>query len=356
MIEIDEAWVEALAYGGAILGGGGGGSLKEGLRLGKLALELGHPVILDVEELPEDSLIITVSGVGAPSTSGYVKPFHYLRSVELLRDHLGQKIRGLITNEMGGLASLNGFIQSAVLGIPVLDAACNGRAHPTGPMGSMGLSRQEDFTSHQSAVGGNPPLELYVKGELSRVSRVIRRAAELAGGILAVARNPVPLRYVKEHAAVGALSHAVQLGQAFLQARNSDEKAQRIVEMLNGKVVDQGQVKRVSLTSRAGFDVGKAEINDLELSFWNEYMTLERGGERLATFPDLIMTLEVRSGRPLTTAELQKGQEVIVITAPKEQLKLGAGMRDPTLFKDIEQAIGKDIISYTFPKEALTCS
>ena len=146
MQKIDAEWVEAAVLGGAILGGGGGGSLEEGRHLGRLALELGRPTILNLDRLSDDSLILTVSVVGAPSMDQNPILSYYVKSVRMMMDHLGG-IGGLMTNELGGLAVVNGLVQSAILEIPLVDAACNGRAHPTGAMGSMGLSMDDDFVA-----------------------------------------------------------------------------------------------------------------------------------------------------------------------------------------------------------------
>lgn len=355
MSRIDEEWVEAAVLGGAILGGGGGGSLEEGRRLGKLALELGKPIILNLEQLPEESLILTVSAVGAPSTNQHPTPSYYVKSIRIMMDYLRGEIRGLMTNEIGGLSVVNGLLQSAILDISLVDAACNGRAHPTGAMGSMGLSMDDDFISHQAAVGGfredGRHIEMYVEGDLQMVSRAVRKAAEEAGGAIAVARNPVPARYVKDNAAVGALSQAVQIGRVYLEGRTGVERVEKVIKALNGTMIAQGKVDSVELVSQGGFDVGEVKVGDFDLTFWNEWMTLEREEERLATFPDLIMTMEAKSGRPITTAEIQKGQETVITVVPGENLNLGAGMRDPELFREVEEVIGKEIVKYVFPEE-----
>ena len=354
MSKIKKEWVEAAVLGGAILGGGGGGSLEEGRRLGKLALELGTPTILDINQLPDESLILTVSAVGAPSMNQHPLPSHYVKAVQLMVKHL-EGIRGLITNEIGGLAVINGLIPSALLDIPLVDAACNGRAHPTGAMGSMGLSMNDEFVSHQVAVGGvkedSRPIEIYTQGTLSTVSKMIRKAAEEAGGTLVVTRNPVPAQYVRDNAAVGALSQAVQIGQAYLDGKTGRERIEKVVGALNGVIVAQEKVNSVELLTQGGFDLGVVKMGEIELTFWNEYMTLEKKGNRLATFPDLIMTMETDTGRPLTTAEIHNGQGVTVVMSSRDNLSLGAGMRDPKLFHDIEEVLNKEIIKYVFSKE-----
>ena len=79
-------------------------------------------------------------------------------------------------------------------------------------------------------------------------------------------------------------------------------------------------MKEIDLRRDGGFDVGRVAIDGprpLQLSFWNEYMSAEMDGERLATFPDLIMTMDSESGDPIVSAKIRPGQRVTVIAASK---------------------------------------
>jgi DUF917 family protein len=355
VIVVDREAVRAAAYGGALLGGGGGGSISEGLQLGQLALEVGRPRLVDLGELDDEAILVTVSAVGAPSARDqYLEPIHYVQALQVLIEHLDEPVAGLITNENGGLATLNGWFQSAVTGIPVVDAPCNGRAHPTGAMGSMGLDEVDGYVSRQAAVGGDPSahrhVRLYTEGSLGSVARLVRQAAVEAGGLVAAARNPVTVAYAREKAAPGALRQAIEVGRALLAAESPLDAAQAACGLLGGEVVCQASVQRVTIQTKGGFDVGQIDLQGgYELTFWNEYMTLEREGQRLATFPDLIATLATDKVRPLPSAEVREGQKVLIIRVPKERLRLGAGMRQAALFQVAEEAVGKELIRYVFP-------
>jgi hypothetical protein len=162
-------------------------------------------------------LVITVSAVGAPAAEEqYVQPIDYVQSVRNLAKYMGGLPKAMITNENWGSATINGLLQSVILDIPVLDAPCNGRAHPTGVMGSMGLNNQASYTSIQTAVGDQPDTEKRISqvidGSINASSKVIRNAAVEAGGLVAVARNPVPVSYRRENAAIGAISQALEIG------------------------------------------------------------------------------------------------------------------------------------------------
>jgi len=356
-IKIDKKKVNAAVLGGAILGGGGGGWMEEGRELGGLALEKGFSEIVPIQSLPDDSMLLTVSAVGAPSAGkATVSPEDYVRAVELFIERSGLKIDGLISSEIGGMAVVNGWVQSAALKIPVVDAPADGRAHPLGVMGSMGLHLLDDFVSAQTAVGGSREkrnrVEAYFEAPLAEAARLVRDSAAKAGGMVAVARNPAAACFVREHGAPGAVAMALRLGNMLLLNKKlGPEKAVRkVLEKLGGKFLARGRVKKVSLKTVGGLDIGETKIKagqkDHVLTYWNEYMTLEAQGKRIATFPDLIMTFDAETAMPLISVQVKEGLEVFVIAVPSEKLLLGAGVQDGEILRQVEKALGQEILKY----------
>lgn len=358
MIEIDGEMVKNAVLGGTLLGGGGGGSLKEGEKLGELSLAVGTPTLINLDELRDDATLVTVSAVGAPAAKEqYLKPIHYVKAIQLIEE-AGVKVDGLITCENGGLATLNGWFQSAVLGIPVVDAPCNGRAHPTGVMGSMGLHKTKGYVSKQAAVGGDRDksryLEIYAAANIIKASRIIRQAAVSAGGLVGVARNPVTVEYARENAAVGGINQAIKLGKIMRKAKEKGPKyvIDQSTKYLKGRKIAEGRIEVIKIKTTGGFDIGNVILIDknrvYELIFWNEYMCLEKDEKRIGTFPDLIATINLKTGLPLPTADIREGQNVVILHVPRKELKLGAGMKDPEIFKQIEEVTNKQIIKYSF--------
>jgi DUF917 family protein len=348
-----EELAEAAILGGAVLGGGGGGGMEKGRANAREALSFGTLRLVDVNDVAPDAILVTSSAVGAPAAKeAYALPKDYVRAVELLSDNGAPKAEGFIPNECGGSSITNGWVPAALMNKPLVDALCNGRAHPTGVMGSMGLHRIPDYVSQQSAVGGDPAkglhMELYVSGKLDVVAPMIRSAADHAGGLVAVARNPVKASYAKKYGAPGSLKQAIELGRKMKAAASKGAQAgvESAAEFLGGQVVARTSISELELITRGGFDSGRIVIGDLETTFWNEFMTLERGDKRLGTFPDLIMTFDASNGTPVTTAELRKGQEVFLLLAPAARLLLGEGMRCTELLETIEPVVKKDILHY----------
>ncbi|KKI91496.1 OsrF [Bacillus sp. SA1-12] len=334
-------------YGGCILGGGGGGWIHDGLQKTESAFKVGSPTLITVDELKDDDYVVCVSLVGAPSAKEqYVDSLQLIETVQRMQKEFPYPIKAIMTNENGASTTINGWLQAAGTELPVLDAPCNGRAHPTGSMGSLNLSEVDNYTSLQSYSGGKDAkkVEGFVSATLDISSNVVRFMSVEAGGMVGVCRNPVTLGYVKENAAVGGITQAIELGEVFLSEPEGPGRIEAVASFLKGRVIHSGRVSHFEMNQTGGFDVGFVKIDDLELTFWNEYMTAEMNGERKGTFPDLIMTFDANTGLPLVSAEMNEGQSIAVLSVPKENLKLSSTMFNKKLLKAVEPIIQKKIM------------
>ncbi|MCL5950987.1 MAG: DUF917 family protein [Chloroflexi bacterium] len=348
---LDRVMAEAAVYGGAILGGGGGGPIAAGLEFANSAFDTGIPRLVSCDDLAPNDMVVTVSAVGSPATKVTPLPTHFRRAVELMQEYGHWTIAGFVSSENGAIGTINGWLQSALLSIPVVDCPCDGRAHPTGTMGSLGLGTVVDYTSVQVAVARNG-LEVLASGPIEMASNLTRRAAHETSSVVAVVRNPVTVSYIQKHGAPGAIRQAIHLGQKLLSLAPRDgwNAVSAIAEELKGTVHGPFLIDNVVLISEGGYDHGAIRLlaNDqssLELTFWNEYMTLEQEGKRLATFPDLITTFGM-DGIPLTSTDLVQGRQVYILATSHRHLQLGSGVRAVEDYPKIEKVIQKSMLSY----------
>lgn len=353
MRELDRSAVDAAVAGGSVLAAGGGGWVDHGYLVGRTAVSYGAPTLATLDEIADDAALVTVSAIGAPAARDWeMRPGDYVRALQLLIEALDEPIVGTITAQNGSSTTCNGWVQSAVLGTLVIDAAGDGRAHPTGKMGSMGLAADPDYRTVQAAAGGNRAqdryLEVVTRGSVRHSAEVLRTAAVASGGFIAAARNPLPASYVREHGAVGAISFALGLGEAMVDAEPAGPEAvmEAITASLGGRIVGHGSVRAKQLRTEGGFDIGALEAGELELGFVNEYMTIEAAGERLATFPDVITTLSTRDGRPVSIADIRDGDEVAVLAVDKSRVPLGDGVKEPSVYPEVEEMLGKPLAEH----------
>jgi DUF917 family protein len=339
--------VEALAIGGTILGGGGGGWPDVGRNEGLLALKIGKIELWGPDEADPDWKVVTSAALGAPTEPGETKPMHFIKAAQLLQD-VGVEFHGLIAAENGGQNSFGGWVIAATLGLPVVDTPADGRAHPTAMMGSMGLHRH-DFKSVKAGVTEGS--EVICWGSLQSTSNVIRAQARDMKALIAMVRDPVPVSYSKEHGAPGAISMAIELGYAYLGVKHKgpEAKVKASANFLEGELVCKGKIIEMTIEAKGGFDSGFMTIESdsglWKLTYVNEYMTLEKDGHRIATFPDLMTTFN-EEGDPVTSAGLEKGQYIYIVSVPKEKIPIGHGNRYPEIYEPIEDVLGKPIVKF----------
>lgn len=105
-MKLNASDVQIISLGAHVLGGGGGGPADRGLRSAREAFELGCVELADLASLPDEALVVTVSGVGAPSRNASMyTSAHYLRALELMEEALQRPIAGFIPSEMGANAA-----------------------------------------------------------------------------------------------------------------------------------------------------------------------------------------------------------------------------------------------------------
>ncbi len=207
----------------------------------------GEPELVAIDEVPDDAYIATAAAIGAPagSTDWQMLGVDYVKAVQMLQDALGAPICGLMIGQNGMSSTMNAWLPGALLGTKVIDAVGDIRAHPTGDMGSIGMASSTEATI-QVAVGGHRAshsyIELVTRGATAKVSPILRKAADMAGGFIASCRNPVRASYVRQNAALGGISCALALGHAIIAAEPSGGSA--IVEAIrrttSGRILGDG--------------------------------------------------------------------------------------------------------------------
>jgi DUF917 family protein len=307
------------------------------------------PRLIRIDELSPTSLIATLSIVGSMGgmSGAQPSPQHGLALRQLAKLEK-KRIDAVIASEVGPQAVIYGWRESAIAGIPIVDAPCNGRAHPLGVMGSLGLNRSPSHVAGAVAIGGNAGSSNYahlsLRASATKAGKMIRDTAASSAIPLAVARNLLPAFYVKNHAAIGGLKYAAQVGAIVLREMKHglDRLLQRLARFMGGRILFAGRVNSVSLTESHGFTLGHIRLQDRRgyecgVGVCNEYLVLRKERKILATFPDLITIFDFESSLPLASPQVKPGMRVTVLGVPRSRLKLGSTMKDRSLLLPIER-------------------
>ncbi len=212
-------------------------------------------------------------------------------------------------------------------------------------MGSMGMHNIDYKSVKAGATEGS---ELICWGSLQRTGNQIRYMATDCKAVIAMARDPIEVSWCLDHGAPGAITQAINLGKAYNGAKKGEPAVKAAARFLGGQLIEHGEITSIKNEAKGGYDVGTMTIKGektWEMSYVNEYMTLETSGKRVSTYPDLMATFDAH-GVPINSTTLRQGDKVYVITAPKENLKVGDGNKYLEIYEPIEAALGKPLVTY----------
>jgi uncharacterized protein len=345
--------VEAGLVGGLLLSAGGSGrnAVAKNRGLGQMALDYGGVRLVGLDELDPDASIMTATAIGAPGFANWaIKPRDAINAARRLIEQLDRPPVGVICGHVPGF---NAWLVAAALGLDYVDAASNGRGHPTVKMGGMGLASRLDLSITQVACSGSKveksEFAVVAEGDIVRTSNVMRQAAVINGGLIYAARGPLTAGFIRENGAAGAISFQLDLGRAMLAADGAD-RVRSTVEFLGGQLLVDGEVTQNTVQYGGGFDLGQMTVRgrngEAVLGIYNEFMTADFAGKRVATFPDMIGTLDPLTGECVSISESKPGSRVAVIIAHRSKFPVGKGALDPAVFPEVEQAMGVDMRSY----------
>jgi hypothetical protein len=331
-MELDE--IESLATGAWILGAGGGGNpyhswlnLRELYRGGVEPIEL-----LDPMDLRDDDWIAVVSSMGAPlvGEERLSDPRTAARPVEMLEEHLGISFRAVMSLEIGGSNALQPLLAAAVLGRPVVDADCMGRAFPEAQMTSFAIGDLRPYPLSLADIRDNAVV-VSRAASWKWMERLSRKLCTELGSVAATCKAPRTGREIKDWGILYSTTKAVRIGDIVRSARRRhDSPIDALLEAEGGKALFRGKIREVGRRTTEGFLRGHAEIEGLDsdrghlfrLEFQNEFAIGALDGEVRVMVPEIISVLDSLSGEAVGTETLRYGQRVTVIALPAPRILL----------------------------------
>jgi uncharacterized protein len=320
---LDPDSLRALARGCAVLGAGGGGDPYLGLLQALQATEDYGPVpLVDIHELPDDSLVMPCGGIGAPTVS--IEKIENGDEGARLREHLefvtGGRVAALMAAEIGGSNGLLPVAWAARMGLPLVDADGMGRAFPEVPQVTMYLAGIPPSPAVMTDERGNLVVFRAISGHW--MERLERAAAVEFGGAASSTEFSLTAAQARTATVRDSVSLAIRIGEAVAHAEGSPVAA-LIAEigafrLLSGKVSDverhttSGFVRGSVVVEGLGDDAGRL----LRLELQNENLVALERGRVLASVPDLISVLDSETADAIVTERIAYGQWVTVIAFP----------------------------------------
>lgn len=345
MRKLNAQAIEDIATAAPILGTGGGGDPYVGKLMALQAIEDYGPVtLIDVDEVPDDALIVPSAMMGAPTVlvekiPNGEEPFW---AFELLKNYLGKDIYATISIEAGGLNSMIPLALAARLNLPVVDADGMGRAFPELQMVTFTLEGVSSTPMSICDEKGNKMLMQTITNKWSE--RLARTATVEMGGSTMIAIYPMLGKQLKEGSVRRTLTLAESIGKAIREAGHKNENPlDKILELTHGHLLFKGKIIDVQRRTIGGFARGNAYFDGIdeykgkkmEIEFQNENLVARVDDEVVASVPDLISVLDPDTGKPITTEMLKYGYRGLIIGIPcneKWRTKEGLDLVGPKYF------------------------
>jgi hypothetical protein len=75
-------------------------------------------------------------------------------------------------------------------------------------------------------------------------------------------------------------------------------------------------------------------------------MTIDSDQERVATYPDVIATLSLEDGRPVSIADMTEGREVALFAIDRSLLPLSSSTCDRFALEEVERIMGVELVGH----------
>jgi len=326
MRQIDEHDLIDIALGAAILGTGGGGDPYVGRLLAQGAIRACGPVsVVDPDEVPDDALVVPAAMMGAPTIMVEKLPEgeEVIRAFEALGAVLGRPVTHTVPMEAGGINSMIPFVVAARAGLPMVDADGMGRAYPEL---QMVLGSLYDVAAAPMAIADDKGNVAVLRTVDNHWTERLARSLTIDMGCAAlIALYPMTGRQLKESMIPSTLSLCERLGRLVRETRaEHGDPVEAVRDALNGARLFTGKVVDVERRTEGGFSRAATTVEGLgpdagatlTLFSQNEFLLARRGGDVVASTPDLIMALDSDTAEPVTTEGMRYGYRISVLAAP----------------------------------------
>ncbi|MCP4179030.1 MAG: DUF917 domain-containing protein [bacterium] len=324
---LSEESIENISVGAAFLGSGGGGNPYYGKLLAIDNIKKRGPIkVIDIDELNDDDLIITSSGMGAPCVAleKVDNSFEYISAFQELEKHIGKKAKAVISIEMGGLNSLMPMIVASELNLPLVDGDSMERAFPELQMVSYTIHGIPETPLVLADEKGNTVLLKTIDNFWTE--KIARSVTSDMGGIAAVASFPINKKTLKNAFIPNSLSKAEKIGKIIRDsAKQNVNPISKLCEYTGAVELFKGKISDISNRIVKGFSRGNVVVESthknkiidlLSIDFQNEFLIAYKDNTPIGTTPDLIVLLDEETHEPVTTESLKYGIRVIVLGVP----------------------------------------
>ncbi len=332
---LKEQDIRSILYGATFLGAGGGGTLRDGLRIlsevseeveGELELE-----IIDPLEMKDNEYAVSVAGIGAPRAMEEknfgAEAIYSFDGMEKLAFFAGKSLKYVMAGELGGFNTMVPMYVAIKKRIPFVDGDGNGRAVPelsTGlypifdipPVPLVLAGRNKDIVA---AFLDNPKNHKSAENIARHISMAYGMSAAFCTWL-------VNGKDIIEKLVPKSISNAQKIGELLLMINEGSLDVDTgVAKITDCKPICQGEISEIILKTEGGFDFGTTIIkgtgdnkgNTYHVDFKNENLLVrDTSNNVLITVPDMICMLSLDIMEPITNADTEKGMHIALYGMP----------------------------------------
>ncbi len=318
--------IEDMALGATVLGAGGGGDPYVGKLMAIEAIRKhGDVELISVDEVPDDEIVVVSQMMGAPTimVEKICSGLEPMATYDEMVKELGREPYAIYAVEAGGVNSTIPFILGATRQIPVVDCDLMGRAFPELQMTTLGINGVKGMPAVLADEKGNTVTVRAIDDRW--LERIARQATSVMGGYTILASYMCTGKQLKDFAIRNTPTLCEEIGRTLREAREQHkDPIDAVLRVTNGYRLFKGTVVDVERNTDGMFVRGRAVVDGLDadkgsqliINFQNENIIALKDGEAVCTSPDLIMSLDMESGTPVTTEGLKYGARIVVVGMP----------------------------------------
>jgi DUF917 family protein len=333
---------EALILGLGLFATGGGGLASRGRGYLDQLLADGVEVSWSsIETLDAEILTCSVYGMGSiaphPPMNAEERaefgvdeerhPRPWLRAVDQLENHLGERIGAIVPFELGPSNTLVALDAAARSGRVLVDGDYIGRALPKMSQALPAVLGLDIWPLAICDPWGNALImtDCPSPSVAERVGKMISRVTKAVdiGASCAHAAFPLRAGRVSEAIVPGTLTRCLQAGRQVLTARETAaDPVAAAVDAVGGHLLFSGVVsERKWEDSADGYMEGTTTVTgtgehhgaSADIWFQNEHHLVTIAHRVVAMSPDIVAVLDARDAEPISNTELETGREVSII-------------------------------------------
>lgn len=293
--------------------------------------------LIEVENVPQDDMVIAVQGIGGGGPWQYVidrtkeQGLEKIKDprksvVELFTQYTNQNVAALVRSEAAG-ATATALLLGAEMGIPTLDGGITGRAVPEVQQSIPWINGIASVPTAIITPWGDQILIAKAIDEY-RVEDIARAIAVASGGDAWISMTPMSGKQLEKGVLIGNLSEAELYGKTVREAReNGEDPIAALVEVAAGFKLFEGVVTKSTESGDRGFNWVEAEFEGKDeysgrsyrMYVKNENIVGWLDGELNAMAPDYIYNLDPDTGEStlgVGYGGYVVGEKVAIIAVP----------------------------------------